>query len=482
MINNFQFWNVFLPTLVLFSLVSCKIPKKKTEGELLAERLCSGCHLTPKPSEVNKGTWNLLLPDMLSRMPMNSVTKEEQDKLYQYYIEQAPYQLPIDKKRPTAKIDTSLFKSKVFDLKGHAAATTFVKIDEKLNTLYFADAAKRSVFNMSYEGNKIDSFVVPGGIMDFKKYGNGYRFLSMGNFMPTDEAKSTYGHIPVKKDSIGEPRILVSDLKRATDVQIADLNGDNNDDFIISCFGLNFGGLSWYENVDTEPIEHKLNEYAGNIRTVVHDYNKDGLPDIYALVAQGDEKILRYENKGNGNFEEHTLLRFPPSYGSTYFNLTDINKDGILDILYVNGDNGDYTPIAKNYHGIRFYEGDEQGAYEELLFLPINGPFKAIVKDFDKDHDLDIAAIAYFPDYKNRPQEGFVFFENIGRLEFRRTTVPETYMGKWMVMDAGDIDDDGDDDIVIGSALFMTQEAPPEMKSIWRTKSVPLLVLENQTY
>ena len=35
--------------------------------------------------------------------------------------------------------------------------------------------------------------------------------------------------------------------------------------------------------------------------------------------------------------------------------------------------------------------------YEKSLFLPLNGAFRALARDYDADGDTDIAAISYFP-------------------------------------------------------------------------------------
>ena len=48
-------------------------------------------------------------------------------------------------------------------------------------------------------------------------------------------------------------------------------------------------------------------------------------------------------------------MRFLPTNGSTHFQLLDFNGDDKKDILYSNGDNGDYPPILKPYHGIHLF-------------------------------------------------------------------------------------------------------------------------------
>ena len=41
--------------------------------------------------------------------------------------------------------------------------------------------------------------------------------------------------------------------------------------------------------------------------------------------------------------------------------------------------------------------------YEKSLFLPLNGAFRALARDYDADGD--IAAVSYFPNYNNGPDK-----------------------------------------------------------------------------
>jgi hypothetical protein len=88
---------------------------------------------------------------------------------------------------------------------------------------------------------------------------------------------------------------------------------------------------------------------------------------------------------------------------------------------------------------------------KEEYFFPINGCFKVIARDFDKDGDQDLATISFFADLKNKPEEGFVYFKNNGNLNFEPQTFPQVMSGHWLTMDADDLDGDGDVDIVLGN-------------------------------
>ena len=116
--------------------------------------------------------------------------------------------------------------------------------------------------------------------------------------------------------------------------------------------------------------------------------------------------------------------------------------------------------------------------FSESFFYPLYGAYKAIPADFDQDGDTDIAAISFFPDFENRPERSFVYLENQGDGELLERTFPEVNIGRWITMDAGDVDLDGDLDIILGSLAF--EVVPPVgLLDKWVEAAVPFVVLEN---
>jgi len=158
----------------------------------------------------------------------------------------------------------------------------------------------------------------------------------------------------------------------------------------------------------------------------------------------------------------------------------DFNKDGLMDILVTNGDNGEYPSPPKRYHGIRLYLNRGGLRFEEAFFYPLNGAFCAMARDFDQDGDLDIAAISFFPDYEKSPNESFVYLENKGNMQFTASTFSQCIVGRWLVMDVGDLDGDGDVDIVLGSCINGPGAVPAWLKRDWDRFSPSILVLRNK--
>jgi hypothetical protein len=124
---------------------------------------------------------------------------------------------------------------------------------------------------------------------------------------------------------------------------------------------------------------------------------------------------------------------------------------------------------------------DGKNNFGQKVFLPVNGPCKAIARDFDGDGDLDIASISYFPDYDHHPEESFIFWENTGNLSFKPSSFNNASMGRWLTMEAGDIDHDGDIDLVLGNAKFPLGHIPDSLMKNWNKYSPSLVILKNQT-
>jgi hypothetical protein len=465
--------------------------KHVEEGYHLAQTYCKSCHQFPEPALLNKVTWaNHILPKMgefigFRYLGLNSYVEngntevmklEQWNKIVQYYTTQSPAELAIANVQKIG-MELKQFNVQIPSFGVKHPATTMVNVGSSTRNYFFGDGVTQQVYAMSPGNSIADSFKVAIGVSNLHVTDTAMFVLTMGVMQPSD---SKDGKLLSINSHTKKTDTLLDSLQRPVSATYADLNNDNLEDIIVCEFGNTTGQLSWFENSGTGKfIKHSLRPLPGAVKTVVYDFNRDGKPDIMAMMAQGDESVFIYFNQGNNTFKEERVLQLPPSYGSNYFELADFNGDGYQDIIATNGDNGDYPPILKPYHGIRIYLNDGKNNFKEEVFLPVNGIGKAIAKDFDGDGDLDIVSIAFFPDYKNTPEESFIYWENKGRLSFRPSSFSEATAGRWITMDAGDIDGDGDIDIVLGNANFSIGAVPGIFKTKWDAYTPSILILRN---
>ncbi len=500
--------------LIMF-ISACTSEKEKSEqgvyaknkAELLAEQYCTSCHKLPEPDKLDKASWReFVLPRMgyfMGIYPNDTIRESliEQgpggelirkanvfpqsptipldawEKIQEYYLMNAP-EKPIPAPVKEIKINLKQFKVNIPAYRLKPPSTTLVKFLG--NEIYVGDANTQSLLHFNSQMELQKAGKVREGAVWLNDFGKSFLVTVMGSFSPTDDPSGFIMNLP--KDGSARPIVLIKNLRRPVHTEVSDLDADGIADIIVSEFGKWTGGLSWYKwtGDDKNPVYQKnvLRDKPGAIKSYVRDLNGDALPDIISLFGQGDEGIFAYFNQGRGKFEEKRLLQFYSSWGSSFFNLHDFNGDGHLDILYLAGDNADFRPILKHYHGIRIYINDGNFNFKEKFFYHLNGAYNAIPEDYDGDGDLDIAAISFFPDFYGQPEESFVYLENKGDFIFEASTFEDPTMGRWVVMDSGDIDKDGDIDLILGSLAF---EVVPKGNFVerWANEGIPFIILEN---
>lgn len=408
------------------------------------------------------------------------VSFEEWMEIVAYYKALAPDSLLPAKVPVPLKEDGNLFsiKKPVWKDTAQVATTTLVSVNN--GRIYSSSDEKASlqVWNRQLQPSLVMKLESAG--VDLSWQGKDTALLTcIGNLRAVDAPKGTLWKVIPDAPANEQVQTIGLGLPRPVQSVAADFNKDGRMDYVVCGFGHNYGGLYLLQQKpDGEYEKRTVWEVAGAIHAITGDFNSDGWPDIMTLFAYADEGIWLFLNDHKGGFKSKNLLRFPPVYGSTSFQVVDWNKDGKPDILYTAGDNADYSMILKPYHGVYVYLNKGDFTYEQAYFYPVNGCTKAIAADFDGDGDLDIGSIAFFADLQHRPAEKFIYFEQTGGLQFLPHAVPQLVeQGRWICMDAGDYDQDGDLDIVLGnySRGFIIQDG---VRPDWNINQ-PIILLDN---
>ncbi|GAB3499289.1 hypothetical protein GCM10027341_22290 [Spirosoma knui] len=475
-------------------------------GQQLSQTYCGNCHLAPDPSLLDKATWQHgVLPQMALRMGQSNQqvsvlgnftdtgemtriieanifperpTLHDSDwqKIVSYYVEKAPDKLPAQAAHEGVRTGLPLFQARQSN-RAINGMVTLLRYDSLAGRIWAGDA-NAHLYALNPKLERIDSVSLDSPATDLYTHQDGrIDVLSVGVLNPNDKQAGSWDRLtPASKT----PAPQIKQLQRPVNATPADLNRDGQEDVVICQFGNYLGKLSWFEKTPQGYTEHILDSVPGARVALVRDVNNDQWPDVVALLTQGDEQIAVYYNQRNGSFRKETVLRFPSVYGSSYFELTDIDNDGDQDIVYANGDNADYSIVLKPYHGIRIFLNDGRFRFKQAWFYPMYGATQTVVRDFDQDGDYDIAAIAHFPDFAHRPNESFIYFENKGKLTFAPRTFPMADRGRWLRLEAGDVDQDGDEDILLGSFFRALNPKYMDLMVQWRKPGAGIMLLENK--
>jgi hypothetical protein len=467
---------------------------------------CGSCHMTPDPKNIPRDIWeDHVLPEMAARMgykyggynPISFRSQEERqyinlDKTYpeqpiidnktwwsihDYIISLAPYAIPIDTTRKDRNKDLADFSIRKVDI---SELTVPIITDIQFDTI-------RHFFNIGDAAGNLYQWPISNATTVVKKFNsaitsyhhnkNTQYATEIGILNPSEVPKGI-----ITKISSGITDTIAENLHRPVFMENVDLNDDGVDEMLICEFGDLTGQLTLLEQKELGYDKKSLYPQPGAIKFEIADMNQDKKKDIVVLFSQGDEGIVIFYQKNDLTFSSEQVIRLPPEYGSSWFELIDYDTDGDLDIVLTNGDNADYSIFLKPFHGIRLFMNDGMNGFNQKWFYPAYGATRVLAHDYDLDGDIDFAVTALFNDTENSPKEGFIYFKNLNskQFKFQPYTLQGSFTNGWLTMAKGDYDSDGDMDIMLGS---FNVKGLRNKNSIFESKEkdpIKLLLLENQ--
>lgn len=487
-------------TLILILSICPDARASQETGRALAQRHCNLCHAQPVPKHLPRSSWNFVIDwmgnflglenreDRLSylvkadQIPSEPLlTPEELRKIRNYYIENAPARIPQPEK-PVSQSLQPIFTAEEWRSDDLVPFIPMVRIDPQNQRLFVGDADGKRLCVYSEKGDLLEVHRLTSEPIHLELDGDDFYLTLIGD-LDRDRGRGEILHYRSLPEGYALRRILGGYFRIAHSVR-SDLNQDGLPDFLISAFGdYDRGRVAWLETRKDRYHERLLVDRAGAVKGAAVDLDGDESKEIVVLMAQGRNQLLMFKNEDDGNFSRQILIEKFAGFGYNDLLVGDLNGDGLPDLVTINGNNMEMPePPLRGYHGVRVYLNRGEFRFDESYFYPMYGATRGVLTDFDGDGDLDIAVTAYYPDWSAERPETFVLLRNDGERTFTPNSMPAAGSGRWLSIDAGDLNRDGHEDLVLGNGVAVTGISPADEKRLISNfgDGPPLLILWNQ--
>jgi hypothetical protein len=449
---------------------------------------CSRCHLFPPPDSTVKRKWEKEVRSMVEIAGADAAPGLSIARAIEYFRERAPEELPWPQSHagrglvaspaprvlhvtpvgapPTPAI-SSLRLAKLFD----DAPPVAIGCDMRHGLVF---VQRRVGDRIAFD--RIAEVPHPARTAIADLDADGRRDLlvaDLGSFNPGDHDRGRALWLRALDGRRFETVPLLEGIGRVSDVQAGDLDGDGDLDLAVASFGWRATGeVIILENLGGRDgsgrprfNRRQLDPRPGALQSIIEDLDRDGRLDVVVQFAQHFETVCAFLNRGALVFEAREIHRAPhPNWGYSSMELADLDADGDLDAVAVNGDALD-DGIPKPFHGVAWLENVGSFPFRERWLATLPGAHQARVVDLDGDGDLDVVACAFLPHFPmetRRPltTDSVLLIEQIGRGEFAARAL-EALASDHVALDAGDFDGDGRLEVMTGSfVLDPKQQAP----------------------
>ena len=274
----------------------------------------------------------------------------------------------------------------------------------------------------------------------------------LGSLTPSDELIGRVVLLEQQPGMAFARHTLLDDVRRVADVQPGDFDDDGDLDLAVAVFGYARGEVLWLENLGERIFrDQQLLFRPGVIHVPVGDLDQDGDLDIAAIVSQEEEELWVFENEQSGQFTRRRIYYTNNSdVGSAGLVMTDLDGDEDLDLLLPQGDNlEDVYAWPQPYHGCLWIENRGNWEFAVQSIAQFGGTYAAAAGDIDADGDRDVVLVSMANDWGDPRQPSIIWLEN--RRQSFKTWRVDTDPIRLVTVACGDLNGDGRDDLVAGS-------------------------------
>ncbi len=453
---------------------------RNPEPEIAEARVraaCDGCHRFPTPDLLPRSLWRTSIERMAelgSDPPAASVGPPVEfpvEEVIAWYEARAPEKLRVEASLTREGPPPLRFRRRnvLLGPEGGPGVATVRRLESGLVPGFDASLAaphmangRIFLFSLRQGPRAIGEAGHPARIAPGDLDGDGDAELviaDLGNPMPSDEL---VGRVVVARRARGGSfafQTVLEGVGRVADARPFDLDADGDLDVAVAAFGwLASGGVYVLAN-ETPPDgplafrAERISERSGAVAAVpVPELRPGAGPAIVVAFAQHHEIVSVFE-RGPEGWQERIVYRAPhPNWGMDDLEPTDLDADGDLDFLLAHGDTLDDGLAFKPYHGVEWLENTGGGRFEPHRIGALYGAHRAEAGDLDGDGDLDVVASGFLPQVQLPVPKGAMQVDSV--IWFERSDsgwIPwavETNHPRHTGMTLVDLDADGRLDVV----------------------------------